>query len=162
MLGDVPDGSHALRASDADREAAVGRLRVAAMEGRLDAEELAERVSQAYDSRWCHELEQLTEDVTPVAPAPSSVAPALGPRVYVPRTTRVNGWAVGALVAGLAWMVWFGSVAAIVMGHVALGQIKRSGGRQTGKGLAIAGIVLGWLAIATFVFAGLGAVIANH
>jgi hypothetical protein len=158
MLGDVAAAD--LRCSDADREAAVGRLRVAAMEGRLDAEELADRVSKAYESRWCHELDALTADVTPASPA--FAAPAVGPRVYLPRSTRVNGWAIASIVAGVAWMVWFGSVAAIVMGHVALGQIRRSGGTQTGKGLAVAGIVLGWLAIATFVLAGIGAVISNH
>jgi hypothetical protein len=40
-----------LRASDADREAVVERLRVAAIEGRLDAEELEARVSAAYAAR---------------------------------------------------------------------------------------------------------------
>jgi len=31
-------------------------------------------------------------------------------------------------------------------------QIIASGGRQTGEGLAIAGIVLGWIGVATFVW----------
>ncbi len=48
---------HALRASDADREATVERLRVAATEGRIDPDELDDRLTAAYGSRWCHELE---------------------------------------------------------------------------------------------------------
>ena len=38
-----------------------------------------------------------------------------------------------------------GSVVAIVLGFVALDQIKQSGGRQTGSGMATAGIVLGFI-----------------
>ena len=37
-------GKRDLRASDADREATVERLRVAGMEGRLDSDELEERI----------------------------------------------------------------------------------------------------------------------
>ena len=46
----------ALRASDADREATAERLRVAAMEGRLDSDELELRMEAAYGARWCHQL----------------------------------------------------------------------------------------------------------
>ncbi|MDP9333774.1 MAG: DUF4190 domain-containing protein [Actinomycetota bacterium] len=41
-----------------------------------------------------------------------------------------------------------GSVVAIVLGFVARTQIRESHGRQGGDGLALAGIVLGFLAIA--------------
>ena len=50
------------------------------------------------------------------------------------------------------WLWWLGSVLALVFGHTARNQIIASGGRQTGEGLAIAGIVLGWIGIATFVW----------
>ena len=40
-----------------------------------------------------------------------------------------------------------GSILALVFGYVANGQIKRSGGQQSGRGMAIAGIVLGWVGI---------------
>ena len=66
-----------LRASDADREAAVERLRAAALEGRLDADELEERLAQAYAARWCSELSRLTTDVT-------------APVVFVRAERRVN------------------------------------------------------------------------
>jgi len=44
-----------------------------------------------------------------------------------------------------------GSVAAIVLGFVARTQIRESHGRQGGDGLAMAGIILGFLAIAFLV-----------
>jgi hypothetical protein len=74
------------RASDAEREAVVARLRDAAGEGRLTVEELAERIDAAYEARTRAELEPLTADLpapaeraafTPAtAPAPGPVAPA--------------------------------------------------------------------------------------
>ena len=36
---------------------------------------------------------------------------------------------------------------AVIFGHLALGQIGRSGGLQRGKGLAIAGLVVGYLSL---------------
>jgi hypothetical protein len=68
------------RASDAEREAVVARLRDAAGEGRLTVEELAERIDAAYEARTRAELEPLTADL----PAPArgftpAAAPAAGP-----------------------------------------------------------------------------------
>jgi hypothetical protein len=63
-----------LRVSDADREAAVARLRVAGGEGRLTLEELAERVELADAARTRGDLDALTADLpvgyaAPVPPA---------------------------------------------------------------------------------------------
>jgi len=41
---------------------------------------------------------------------------------------------------------WIGSILAVIFGHVALGQIKRTG--QSGQGMAVAGLVLGYIGIA--------------
>ena len=65
---------------------------------------------------------------------------------------RTNGFAVAALVLGLVWIFWIGSVLAVIFGHVALGQIRDASGWQRGRGLAIAGLLLGYLALALFVF----------
>jgi Domain of unknown function (DUF1707)/Domain of unknown function (DUF4190) len=124
-----------LRAADADREAAVQRLRVAALEGRLDADELEERLSQAYAARWCSELTDLTADVT-------------APVVFVRPERRVNPLAIGSLVAAIVWFGWLGSLAAVVIGHVALSQIARSGGTQTGRAAALIGTALGYFGLA--------------
>ena len=129
-----------LRASDADREAAAERLRQACLEGRLDSDELEERLEAAYKSRLVADLDRLTADVTPApAAAPAPVAPSAPPERPI-----TNGLAVASLAAGIVWLGWLGSIAAVVFGHVALGQIKRSGGRETGWGLAVAGLVLGY------------------
>lgn len=68
-------------------------------------------------------------------------------------SSKVNGLAVAALILGIVWLFWVGSVLAIILGIVALGQIKRSDGAQDGRGLAIAGIVLGSIGVAWFLFA---------
>jgi Domain of unknown function (DUF1707)/Domain of unknown function (DUF4190) len=140
--------THDLRASDADRERTVERLRVAALEGRLDSDELEERLTEAYGARWCSQLERLTYDVTPVsAPAPAPVAPT-----FVRPARRVNGLAVASVVAAVLWMWWLGSFAAVVMGHAALRQIARSGGKQTGRSAALAGLSIGYFGLVTLLF----------
>ncbi len=53
-----------LRASDAEREGAAEALRTAASEGRLQIEELEERLQTAYTVRTRRELEELLADVT--------------------------------------------------------------------------------------------------
>ena len=62
------------RASDAEREAVVARLRDAAGEGRLTVEELAERVDAAYAAGTREELEPLTADLPAAAPGASPAA----------------------------------------------------------------------------------------
>lgn len=54
-----------------------------------------------------------------------------------------NGLAVTSLVSGLLWLLWIGSITAVVTGIVALRR-KVTGGHQ---GMAIAGIVLGSLGL---------------
>ena len=51
------------------------------------------------------------------------------------------------MVLGIVWVYWIGSILALIFGYIAKGQINQSGGRQGGKGMAIAGIVLGWVGI---------------
>lgn len=65
-----------LRASDADRERVVDRLRDAVAEGRLDMDEFEERLEAAYKSRTYTELEPLTQDLPALgATAPMAAAP---------------------------------------------------------------------------------------
>lgn len=59
-----------------------------------------------------------------------------------------NGQAVASLVLGILWIWGVGSILAIVLGYGAKAQIDHSGGTQSGRGLAIAGIVLGWIGVA--------------
>jgi hypothetical protein len=64
----VTSETPAIRASDAEREQAVARLREASAEGRLTLEEFSQRVEAAYAAKTHEELDRLTEDV-PVASA---------------------------------------------------------------------------------------------
>ena len=147
-----------LRASDADREQTVERLRTAAMEGRLDSEELEQRVQTAYAARFCTELTVLTEDVTPppaVAPPPYLPAPARP--TFVAPSPSTNGFAIASIVCAVAWFMWIGSFLGIIFGHVALRQIKASNGAQRGSGLAWTGLVLGYLGLAVVAAAIVGA-----
>jgi hypothetical protein len=73
------------------------------------------------------------------------------PQVEYPRASPgVNGLAIASLVLGIIWIYWIGSIIAVIFGHVALGQIKRTG--QSGKGLAIAGLTLGWVGVGIGLF----------
>jgi hypothetical protein len=148
MMG-MPGGP-ALRASDADREVVAERIRTASVEGRIDSEELEQRLAEVYAARWVSDLDRLVADISPPPPPPPPLVPPpyMGyPPVMAYPTT--NGLAVASLVSGLLWLGWFGSIVAVILGHVALRQIKQSGGRETGNGLAIAGLVLGYMGVAT-------------
>ncbi|GGA72888.1 hypothetical protein GCM10011521_08770 [Arenimonas soli] len=66
-----------------------------------------------------------------------------------PRQT--SALAITSLVSGLlgwTFLPLVGSLVAIVTGHMARAEIQRSNGQIDGDGLAIAGLVLGWLVIA--------------
>jgi len=132
-------GKPALRASDADREAAVEKLRAAALEGRLDHDELEHRLAAAYSARTYAELSELTGDITP-------------PLVFIRPGSRVNTLSVVSLVAGFLWLGWLGSLAAIVTGHIALGQIRRAAGTETGRAAALVGLCLGYCGLAALLF----------
>lgn len=63
---------------------------------------------------------------------------------------ETNALAIVSLVFGiLAWVALplLGNIVAIICGHIARGQIAASQGRQEGAGLALAGLILGYLGI---------------
>jgi hypothetical protein len=78
-------------------------------------------------------------------PYPGPYPPAYYPQYPPPRPT--NGLAIASLVLGVLWIYWFGSILALVFGYVARRQIREE--NQDGAGLALAGIVLGWIGVAT-------------
>jgi hypothetical protein len=59
--------------------------------------------------------------------------------------------AVASLVMGILWIYWIGSILALVLGYVARNEIDRERGRLGGRGMATAGIVLGWVEIGILV-----------
>ncbi|MEU0269582.1 DUF1707 domain-containing protein [Nocardioides sp. NPDC006303] len=74
-----------LRVSDADRHAVADILREAAGEGRLDIDELEERLEETYKAKTYADLEPITQDLPVAGQAPvMPAAPAAGaaPVVY--------------------------------------------------------------------------------
>lgn len=92
---------------------------------------------------------------------PGDAAPGVGGSVLglgTPRTpqpvyrppfgpTETNGKAVASLICGL--FMWFfpAAIAAVILGHVSLSEIKRSAGRLIGRGMAMTGLVLGYVGL---------------
>jgi hypothetical protein len=69
--------------------------------------------------------------------------------------TKLNTLAVVSIASALTSI---GAVAAIITGHVALTQIKKSG--ESGRGLALAGTIVGYVTIALWVLTSIGFVLA--
>lgn len=70
-----------------------------------------------------------------------------GTRPAAPGAVDTNGKAIASLVFGLLWMFGLGSLLAVILGHMAKNEIDRSGGRQGGRGIAVAGLILGWVGV---------------
>lgn len=70
-----------------------------------------------------------------------------GPLALSPRNTL----AVASLVLGILGVYLITAILALVFGYRAKWEIDRSGGRQVGRGMAVAGITLGWVWIAVLV-----------
>jgi type IV pilus assembly protein PilA len=78
--------------------------------------------------------------------AVGSVAQSLPPSARMPYSgpQENSGKAIASLICGLLFFVPFAFVAAVILGHLAYSEIKKSAGRLKGQGLAIAGLVLGY------------------
>jgi Domain of unknown function (DUF1707) len=129
-----------LRASQAERERVVERLRVHAGEGRLDLSELEQRIEAAYGAKTRGELAELLADL----PEPSR-------RRARPRGVVAFGSIAAALVPlvlaialftfappGLAWIGWpvlgwwfFAGLPAAGFGFASCGHARRGRSRRT-------------------------------
>jgi Domain of unknown function (DUF4190) len=82
-------------------------------------------------------------------PPPGTIYPGAGTPAYPGATaTQTSGLAIASLVTGLFFWCWvIPGIVSIVLGHLALESIENSGGAKRGRGMAVAGIVLGWVGI---------------
>lgn len=71
----------------------------------------------------------------------------------MPVISTVSGMSVASLVMGLLWLYWIGSILALVFGYLARNEIDQGQGRLTGRGMATAGIILGWVEIGILIVA---------
>ncbi|MGX1560146.1 DUF1707 and DUF4190 domain-containing protein [Streptomyces sp. NPDC055506] len=141
-------GAPSMLASHADRERAVDVLRAGYGEGRMEQDEFEKRVARAYGARTVGELALLVADL-PQGPVPQSVGAVPVPRTFLPvPRPATNGKAVAAGVCGLLCVPTMGltGIPAVVLGHVARAEIRSRG--ELGDGLALTGLVLGWLSTA--------------
>ncbi len=132
-----------MRAADADRDRVAALLNTAYVDGRLSKDEYDDRLDAALSARTYAELDRVIADL-PAAHA-SGMRPAEA-GVVAP-VTATNQMAIASLACGLAQFVFgpLATIPAIVLGHIARGQIKRTG--EPGAGLALAGLALGWGAV---------------
>jgi Domain of unknown function (DUF4190)/Protein of unknown function (DUF2510) len=93
-------------------------------------------------SAW---TERSTAPTVPITVQSTVAYPAVAEPAPIP-ARRTNVAAVISLVFGILWLFWLGSLVAVIFGHVARAQIKRSG--EAGDGAAIAGLILGYLGLA--------------
>jgi hypothetical protein len=99
----------------------------------------------------------------PPPPLPYYGMPAMG-YGYGPgmQLASTSGLAVASLITGIFGCFFVTGILSIIFGIAAIGQINGSQGRKTGKGLAVAGIVLGalwmlfWLSSFAFTSSGSG------
>jgi hypothetical protein len=89
-------------------------------------------------------------------------APVIGPYVPAQRYSPpgTNTLAIASLVLGLVWFYWIGSVLAVIFGVMSLRQIRERD--EQGKGLAVAGIVIGVAGLAALLMVGLFALSVAH
>ncbi len=133
-----------MRAADVDRDRVAGILSTAYGEGRLSKDEYDARLDSALSARTYADLDEVVTDL------PAAQATVVGPAAKTTTVTPVaktNGFAIASLACGLAQFAFgpLATIPAIVFGYVARSQIKRTG--EQGAGLALAGLVLGWVAL---------------
>lgn len=78
----------------------------------------------------------------------TTVQSSAPPVAYGPPIT--NGKAVASLILGLLSFVLslFTGIPAIILGHISRTEIRKSAGRMTGDGMALAGLILGYISVA--------------
>ena len=110
--------------------------------------------------------DQAPYNQAPYNPAPYNPAPYGQPPYEqppygygYPPPRRTNGMAIASMVLGIVWLYWIGSILALVFGYIARKQIRERG--ESGDGMAIAGIVLGWIGVGVLALVFVVAVVAN-
>lgn len=86
---------------------------------------------------------------------PTPGEPDAATRSQPPAPAESNGKATTSLVLGILGLLlcpWVLSTLAVVFGRKARLEIDRSGGRYGNRGVATAGVVLGWIGLAYAVF----------
>jgi type IV pilus assembly protein PilA len=97
--------------------------------------------SMTSDDRFCRVCGRATSTDSAVPSATGTPPPPYA-------SAQTSGKAIISLICGLFFFFFPISIAAVVFGHLSLSEIRKSAGRLTGNGLAIAGLVLGYAGLA--------------
>ncbi len=89
------------------------------------------------EDKFCRVCGQVASSDSPTRLPLGASAPAV--------SAETSGKAVVSLICGLLFFIPFLFIAAIVFGHLALSEIRKSAGRLKGEGIAMAGLVLGYI-----------------
>jgi len=98
----------------------------------------------------------MTQPPPGVPPSAAWTAPAY----QVPASSKTSGLAIASLVTGILFCFVVTPVVAVVLGHLALDNIRDSDGTISGRGMAIAGVTLGWIFLGLIAIALLGWVVS--
>lgn len=88
--------------------------------------------------------------------------PGYAPGYAGPMLPATSGWAIASLICSIAgWLgFWFvGHLLGVIFGHLALREIAASEGRIEGRGLATAGLVVGYIGLGLTVLCVVGFVL---
>ena len=96
------------------------------------------------------------------SPGAPGTIPNVGPAGVKP---PANGKAIASLVCGCVGVIccniFIPSILAVIFGHIAKGEIRASGGQQGGDGMALAGLILGYVGLGIGVLALLGGLVPS-
>jgi Domain of unknown function (DUF1707) len=113
------DGRGRLRASHADRERVIGRLKAAYVYGLVTKDEFDERVGQTFAARTYAELAVITADMPPgLAPAPPPLRPAPA-KANTPAPARAKLRSGQRAVVATAVLAGLALIAAVFAGDFA-------------------------------------------
>ena len=135
----------------------TGKKQGVIVRGEIEAETISDAIS-LLKNRGIEVEELVEESASPGASAASTAGGSAWPdthQVFEHRITppKTNALAVVTLVISVLGVIvtWFlpiiTQIAAIICGHIARSQIKRSDGNQTGAGMALAGLIISYLVL---------------
>jgi hypothetical protein len=148
-------GPAEMLAANADRDRAIDVLKAGFAEGRLTKDEYDDRTAGVYAARTYGQLAALTADLPPGPFGLPVRYPGAGYPPLRQARSGVNAMAVAALACGIGEFLTMGltAIPAIILGHAARRQMRRTG--EQGDGMALAGLTLGWIGLITAIIAGL-------
>jgi len=103
--------------------------------------QLANRTLQPTDLSW-HEGAADWQPLSTIQELAGSIPP--------PQPAQTSGLAIASLILGILSLLLgiLTAIPAVICGHISLSRIKKSAGALTGKGMATAGLVMGYIGIA--------------